>query len=397
MPNLRLNEERLDSLLMTADTLRPLTVGKRWMQSTYIGVPLVVGGLIEMGQNRKFRSLRNGYMTSFHHEADSYTQYAPAAVLLAMKAAGVKGRKPWGEMLTADAFSTLIMVSLVNGIKYTARVERPDGTQHNSFPSGHTATAFMTATMLSKEYGHISPLISLGAYTTATATGVMRMANNRHWMSDVLAGAGIGIMSTEFGYWLSDIVFKHKATQQDLVNHWRNYEPSNPSFIGFHAGFQIPLTKYNMNEDVTFYTSTGSTIGIEGAWFWNHHWGVGGKADISSIYYSIEDEDNENGETFRFQTCQAGIFYNKSIYRHLYVGAKALLGLNYYSSVHNEFNDCPSRFGPTGSIGSSLGIVANKQLDINFFLDYNLLPAHSKSSSQAISTLGLGAKTSYRF
>ena len=48
----------------------------------------------------------------------------------------------------------------------------------------------MTATMMSKEYGGRSPWYSVGAYSVATVTGLMRMANNKHWLSDVLAGAG---------------------------------------------------------------------------------------------------------------------------------------------------------------------------------------------------------------
>ena len=57
------------------------------------------------------------------------------------------------------------------------------GSNRHSFPSGHTATAFMTATMLNKEYGHKSPWIGVGAYGMATATGLMRMANNKHWLN----------------------------------------------------------------------------------------------------------------------------------------------------------------------------------------------------------------------
>lgn len=71
---------------------------------------------------------------------------------------------------------------------------RPDGSNNKSFPSGHTATAFMAATMLHKEYGGRSPWYSIAGYSMATVTGVSRMLNNKHWLSDVLVGAGIGIL-----------------------------------------------------------------------------------------------------------------------------------------------------------------------------------------------------------
>lgn len=65
--------------------------------------------------------------------------------------------------------------------------------------------------MLHKEYGHRSPWYSIGGYTVATVTGVTRQLNNRHWMSDIMVGAGIGILATELGYFLADLIFKDKG------------------------------------------------------------------------------------------------------------------------------------------------------------------------------------------
>ena len=77
----------------------------------------------------------------------------------------------------------------------------------------------MTATMLTKEYGHRSPWIGISAYSVATATGLMRMANNKHWLSDVLTGAGIGSLSTELGYFLAGLIFKGKKELLPLSTH----------------------------------------------------------------------------------------------------------------------------------------------------------------------------------
>lgn len=129
----------------------------RFYRMTYIGVPLIVGGLAVKSGDDHFRSLRNDYLPRFHHHADDYLQYAPAAIMLGMKTFGVEGRSSWTRMLVSDAFSALLMGSVVNTLKQTTHVVRPDGSNDHSFPSGHTATAFMTATMLTKEYGHISP------------------------------------------------------------------------------------------------------------------------------------------------------------------------------------------------------------------------------------------------
>jgi membrane-associated phospholipid phosphatase len=53
-----------------------------------------------------------------------------------------------------------------------------------------------------REYGKQNPWYSVLAYGTATSVGVLRMMNNRHWSTDVLMGAGIGILSTNLVYLL---------------------------------------------------------------------------------------------------------------------------------------------------------------------------------------------------
>ena len=154
--------------------------------------------------------LRNTVIPDFRHHYDDYTQYAPAALMVGMKACGYKGRSSWGRMLVSDAFSVASMAALVNGIKYTVSQVRPDQSASNSFPSGHTATAFMTATMLHMEYEGRSPWLSIGGYTLAALTGVSRVLNNRHWVTDVAAGAAIGIGSVHLGYFITDLIFKDK-------------------------------------------------------------------------------------------------------------------------------------------------------------------------------------------
>lgn len=155
--------------------------------------------------------LRNITIPSFDREYDDYLQYMPGALTVGLKICGYEGRSSWSRMLVSDAFSVAAMAITVNGLKYTVSRLRPDGSSYNSFPSGHTATAFMTATMLHKEYGWKSPWFSIGAYTTAAVTGMSRVLNNRHWVSDVVAGAAIGIGSVHLGYFLSDLIFKDKG------------------------------------------------------------------------------------------------------------------------------------------------------------------------------------------
>ncbi len=162
-------------------------------------------------------SLRMNDFSGYCVKADDYIQYSPAAVMVIAKACGLKGRSDWGRMFAADAFSLAFMAGIVNATKYSARRMRPDGSRRNSFPSGHTATAFCLAHMLHKEYGWRYPLVSLTGYTLASFTGLSRILNNRHWGTDVLAGALIGIASTELGYLANDAIFRHRHRGRHYV------------------------------------------------------------------------------------------------------------------------------------------------------------------------------------
>lgn len=130
--------------------------------------------------------------------ADDYIQYVPVAASLLLSLAP-KYRSGWQDRVVLAATGAAVSAALVNGLKYTVCELRPDGSRANSFPSGHTATAFMGAELVRLEYGG---WWGAAAYTIAAATGFLRMYNERHWSSDVLAGAGFGILSARLAWWL---------------------------------------------------------------------------------------------------------------------------------------------------------------------------------------------------
>lgn len=136
----------------------------------------------------------------FRTHADDYLQYGPAVAWIGLSVAGVKGRsKPLDRALIgvlAYGMSTVIVL----GLKHTTHELRPDGSDYLSFPSGHTTNAFTGASLLDREFGGVSPWIPIGGYAMATSTGILRMTNDKHWISDVLVGAGIGLLSTEVAY-----------------------------------------------------------------------------------------------------------------------------------------------------------------------------------------------------
>lgn len=369
----------------------------RLFQATYLGVPLIVGGLIEKHQDTKFRKLRNDFMPEFHRTVDNYTQFAPAAVIVALKAAGVKGRSSWGRMLLSDAFSTAIMAGTVQGLKNATHIERPDGSNNKSFPSGHTATAFMTATMLSKEYGHISPWVSVGAYSVATATGLMRMANNKHWLSDVMVGAGIGIISTEMGYWLADAICRDRglavADPKDgnAICYFRN-----PSFMGLYMGFNVPLSKYDITDDESFETSTGTTLGVEGAYFFSPYIGLGGRFAISNLQYIVNGNDAPEN-TFDFYSVNVGPYFSYPLTPRWRIASKLLVGSVYYPAATIGGTDIGKNNGLTVGSGLSVDYQVKGRLAVSAFADYNIQAPHSVTSREYMHMLTLGARAAVRF
>lgn len=150
--------------------------------------------------NFEVREERNESFRKFSNHIDDYLQHAPSLTAFALSFSGVKGKHDLSNQAALYLKSELLMLGVVYSLKYSVGEARPDTGTKNSFPSGHTAQAFTAAAFLSKEYGHKSILIPIGAYGVATTIGAFRMLNNRHWISDVLVGAGIGILSTEIVY-----------------------------------------------------------------------------------------------------------------------------------------------------------------------------------------------------
>ncbi|MRX41761.1 phosphatase PAP2 family protein [Flavobacterium sp. LC2016-23] len=134
---------------------------------------------------------------------DDFSRYVPAVSVYALNAFGIKGKNNMRDRSVILATSTIICVGTVFGLKSITNVERPDGTSNDSFPSGHTAIAFAGAEFLFQEYKDKSVWYGIAGYAIATGTGAFRMYNNRHWLTDVAAGAGIGILSTKAAYWLN--------------------------------------------------------------------------------------------------------------------------------------------------------------------------------------------------
>jgi len=133
---------------------------------------------------------------------DTYLQFAPAAAVYALNGAGIKGKNNFFDRSMIYLMSNVIMNGTVFSLKQITHKQRPDGSDYSSFPSGHTAEAFVSAEFLYQEYKDVSVWYGISGYAVAAVVGGLRIYNNKHWFNDVVAGAGFGIASTKLSYWL---------------------------------------------------------------------------------------------------------------------------------------------------------------------------------------------------
>ncbi len=129
-------------------------------------------------------------------------QYVPAASYYILKLSGVKSSYNYGDATVILALSYGITAAATKIIKSVADVQRPNGVDNNSFPSGHSSIAFAGAEFLRLQYKDSTPWIGIAGYAVATGTALARVAHNEHWVTDVIAGAGVGILSSQVAYWV---------------------------------------------------------------------------------------------------------------------------------------------------------------------------------------------------
>lgn len=304
--------------------------------------------------------LRFATMPNFSYMYDDITQYAPAALTVGLKVFGYEGRTKWGGMLVSDVFSVGIMAGTVKGIKYIVNRQRPFGGDH-SFPSGHTATSFMTATMLHKEYGWRSPWFSIGGYTVAAVTGVSRIMNNAHWLSDVMAGAAIGIGSVHLGYYLTDLIFKGKHIYDGYEKPVFEYNADQKRYAAemfFARRFILGNKANNEALDLPF---RGSVAGVQtdipvvpGA-------GLSARFYAGTMKYSAES-------TSAVFSASAGGFYNIPFAKRFEFQARAGMG---YAGMNGKN-------GMNLTAGAGLSFMLDNNFKIKGFAEYEaigLLPA----------------------
>ncbi|WP_017256922.1 phosphatase PAP2 family protein [Pedobacter arcticus] len=209
--------------------------------SSYVAPAVFIGyGAISFAGNNFIRQLdhsTHGELKEdfplFGVRLDNYTQYAPLVAFYGLDFLGIKAKHNIVDRSATLVLSTAIMATSVGLLKISTNRLRPNGSNKKSFPSGHTATAFMLAELLNQEYKDKSVWYSVAGYSLATATGVFRMYNKAHWVSDVVAGAGFGLLSTKVAYLI------YPEIKKLITDNKSNNLSLSPTYIQGANGFAI--------------------------------------------------------------------------------------------------------------------------------------------------------------
>lgn len=202
-------------------------------------VALIITGalLLNTALNDDLQSNANNFFgEDFHTNADNYLQFVPVAQIYLGKTFGFQPKNDFQHQTINIVIANAIMGTVVFATKNITNQERPDQSDNLSFPSGHTATAFTNAALLYYEYKDSNLWYASSGFLFAAATGVLRIANNKHYTSDVLAGAGIGLASgLVVSYWnpFKSVTFGKKKKTTAFVY------PQIGSQIGMGALIQL--------------------------------------------------------------------------------------------------------------------------------------------------------------
>ena len=180
---------------------------KQLLKRSIVPITLITVGSIVSGtscEQRLQTNIRNKVGDDFEFHIDDYVQYAPIVQMYVADAVGMKSRNHWFDQTKYLFISNVITATITHGLKSWIDKTRPNGGEH-SFPSGHTTFAFTNAAVLCNEFRQTSPWFAYSGYAFAVTTGSFRMLNNKHWLSDVLVGAGVGILITNIVYYFEPL------------------------------------------------------------------------------------------------------------------------------------------------------------------------------------------------
>ena len=225
--------------------ISPLSAQKKdsIAQKSFLRKSILPASLIGVGlliNKSKFEKnlqvdIRKAVGNDFETKIDDYLLFAPILQMYTADMLGVKSKNHWFDQSKYLFISNVISSGITDRLKIATHKTRPNGTKE-SFPSGHTTIAFTNAAVLYNEFRDSSPVLAYSGYGFAVAKGSLRMMNNKHWASDVLAAAGISILVTELVYLIKPLKNFNPFKKSKHLTFYPNY---NDGSYGFYATYNF--------------------------------------------------------------------------------------------------------------------------------------------------------------
>ena len=371
----------------------------RTVNSTYAGLTLITQSIILKKYDVNVRDMRIRFLNKFSYDYDTYLQFVPVSLTFALKGFGLQSRSSWGELTTAALLSYGFGYGLAKLMKENISELRPDWGGFKSFPSGHTTIAFVGASILSKEFKENYPYLSIAGYTMASVTGLSRIANNRHWTHDVLFGAGLGILATEFSYALTDLIF-NKSYSPAFPNDDAENGEEKPNFANLF--FTYNITNFDnpqrLNNNTEYSIRNGIGIGVEAAYF--PHKNIGVDIRVKADSYIV---DNGNiwwpeDSVMVIKSVEIAPVFSYPVFPCVDLGLRCGVGLNHLDKNQLQ-EDVPikSQNNLQLSGGMFLNLRMEKHTYLRLFADYTHTNINIENKMQRFQTLCLGAVIALHF
>lgn len=174
----------------------------------YGGLKPVINGIPKL-DDKIMNNIRENH-PGFHTNVADYLMWAPSASVYVMDAFKVSTQHSFKEHLILEAGSVLVTGALGFGMRKISENIDAYHSENTKFPSGHTANAFRGAEIVHQELKFSHPVLSYSGYVVAAGVGLLRIYDKDHFLSEVIAGAGLGILSTKLTYWIFEKIKEKK-------------------------------------------------------------------------------------------------------------------------------------------------------------------------------------------
>lgn len=173
---------------------------------------------------------------TFRTHVDDWIHYVPVLTMYAADLFKVPAKNTVWNQTKFLIISEAITGGIVWGLKIGLGIQRPNNGAYTAYPSGHTSQAFVQSQVLYNEFRDTAPLLAASGYAFSITTGALRVLNNRHWVPDVLLGAGLGMLVTNAVYYFEPFKDWNPFEKRNRKNKMQlNFMPSfNPDYMGGH-------------------------------------------------------------------------------------------------------------------------------------------------------------------